>query len=329
MCVPVAAPAAAAVVVSLSMPLLWMMVCCMSSINHQHWVSCSCCSSWLCSVCSGGGSTPSAEATNDLWMQREERQGISKTHWLLATQRSYNFGSASRHFRLTRALNQSPGLSSSLALAQDQNNLGRWVVLEVVVVVCVCLGGSGSGSGSCFSSSRRPFSPSVSLLSPIPYVGGRKVRRVLAGSYLGRTERSKLAVLGGYLDVRRQRVRWYHLEGRKGSSKSTSSLKMEKCKPKRLMDLMGIRSPDDWSCCGPGVGPPLPDWRRHSWAPPATQRPWGGGKCRPGRRYPAATRRPPLWRTATRPAVCRPGDGDGRDCDGADAEPRAGAERPR
>lgn len=61
------------------------------------------------------------------------------------------------------------------------------------------------------SSPLSPSTPIVGLLSPIPYVGGRKVRRVFAGGYLGRTERSKLAVLCGYLNVSWQRMRWYHL----------------------------------------------------------------------------------------------------------------------
>lgn len=60
-----------------SMLLLWMMVCCMRSMNHQHWVSCSCCCvcciSWLRST----WSTPSAEATNDLGKEDKQRINIS------------------------------------------------------------------------------------------------------------------------------------------------------------------------------------------------------------------------------------------------------------
>lgn len=52
-----------------------------------------------------------------------------------------------------------------------------------------------------------PRSPPCKLLSTIPYVGGRKMRCMFAGSYLGGTQWSKLAVLRWDLYVRRQRMR--------------------------------------------------------------------------------------------------------------------------
>lgn len=88
-----------------------------------------------------------------------------------------------------------------------------WGGWERLCCSCCCVLVSG-GLWDPGSSSTRVRSP-CKLLSSIPYVGGRKVRCMLAGSYLGGTQWSKLAVLCRDLYVSRQRMGWYDLRVRK------------------------------------------------------------------------------------------------------------------
>lgn len=78
-------------------------------------------------------------------------------------------------------------------------------MLVVVVVVVVV-------SDGLWHPRVNPRAPYIrKLLSTIPYVGGRKVRRMLAGGYLGRTQWSELAILRRDLNVSRQWMGWYDL----------------------------------------------------------------------------------------------------------------------
>lgn len=130
------------------------------------------------------------------------------------------------------------------------------------------------------------------------------MRCMFAGSYLGRTQWSKLAVLRRDLYVRRQRMRWYDLiKDKEYSIRSVFTLECDH------------NSPVDWSYCAQGAAQRPLDSHTHTLALPATHKPLACDTYHPVHKCPAATWPQLLSMTVNRPAACPPDDDDVHDCD--------------